>query len=46
MKCLKKDIYIDDFMIYKKSGLWYRIVTFENSTDTLIIKNNQRILIN
>ncbi|PLX02786.1 MAG: hypothetical protein C0595_09370 [Marinilabiliales bacterium] len=39
----KKEIYIDEFMIYNKSSLNYRFETNENSRDTVLIKNNQRI---
>lgn len=39
----KKEIYIDEFMIYKANTLNYKIVTINDSTIQMIIKNNQYI---
>jgi len=41
----RNDIYIDNFMIYKHSSLNYYMDTFKNTPDSVIVKNNQRILI-
>ncbi len=39
----KKDIYIDELMIYKSNTVNYQIKPILNSNDTVLIKNNQII---
>lgn len=42
----KKQIYIDDLMIYKANTLNYKVVTINDTTIKTLIKNNQHIVLN
>lgn len=39
----KKDLYIDNFMIYKSNSMNYQLRPLLNTIDTVLIRNNQRI---